>query len=304
MSSIKLVLKKSEAKCKLEDMSFKEDIDVLLLNRLIKSDLLVKNWDDMGEFEFCYDDEKTQLSKLRKNLNKDNTLTTKYSMSKKVPFGRIHPKKSLSWGCVRKEIRHTLCKGKYVDIDMANCQPNILNQICAAHKIENKYLNRYVTKRDSILLELSEHYSVDRVSAKALLITLLYSGTFECWAYKNHIDKPATKFVQNFAAELNEISEHIVDKNVILSKALLNAPVKKQNKNGRAMSFYLGQYEKEILSCMVEYMIDNTGCGSCVVLCFDGFMVKTESYKEGLLKELEEEVKSKTGIARSAPVPL
>ena len=43
--------------------------------------------------------------------------------------GRVNPKNSLGLFSIRREIRHTLAEQRYVDLDIDNCHPVILNQI-------------------------------------------------------------------------------------------------------------------------------------------------------------------------------
>jgi hypothetical protein len=49
---------------------------------------------------------------------------------------------------VRKEIRLTLLKDLYIDIDIVNCHHNILYQLCKQNNIECEYLNQYINNRD------------------------------------------------------------------------------------------------------------------------------------------------------------
>jgi len=57
----------------------------------------------------------------------------------KTGCGRVYANKSLSLGSIRKEVRHTLAKEKYVDIDIENCHPIILKQLCDKNDINIHY---------------------------------------------------------------------------------------------------------------------------------------------------------------------
>jgi hypothetical protein len=74
-------------------------------------------------------------------LIKNNKLRVKYARPK-YNLGRVYPAKSLSLCSIRRELRHTLAHGNYVDIDVANAHPEILNQLCIHHDIKTKYLNQ------------------------------------------------------------------------------------------------------------------------------------------------------------------
>jgi hypothetical protein len=69
----------------------------------------------------CYDNEKAQLMAYRRNVRRNGHIAVKYRATK-----------SLSLSTIRRAVRHTLCKDTYVDIDVENCHPVILNQICEA----------------------------------------------------------------------------------------------------------------------------------------------------------------------------
>ena len=62
-------------------------------------------------------------------------------------LGRVYPNKLLSLFSLRREIRHTLACDKYVDLDTANCHPEILNQFFSFRNIRTKCLNECVPNR-------------------------------------------------------------------------------------------------------------------------------------------------------------
>ena len=137
-----------------EIKDFSEDINIDILNKLIQSDLLQTVKWSAGSIEF--ESEKQQLMMLR-NLVKKNKLKVSYKRPKYM-FGRVYPSKSLSLCSLRRQVRHTLAYDNYVDIDIANCHPEILNQLCIHHDIKTRYLNDYVNKRDEILQDTMNIY--------------------------------------------------------------------------------------------------------------------------------------------------
>ena len=107
-----------------EIKDFEEDICTDTLNKLINSDLL--NTVQWTAGNITFENEKQQLQMLNK-LIKNNKLRVKYARPK-YNLGRVYPAKSLSLCSIRREIRHTLAHDKYVDIDIANCHPELLNR--------------------------------------------------------------------------------------------------------------------------------------------------------------------------------
>lgn len=82
-------------------MSFKEDFDTDAIRRLMNSPHLRKNVSSWTGNE--YTTEREQLAKL---LFSESTKYTR----KEPGFGRVHPIKSISAGCLRRKIRHSLLK--------------------------------------------------------------------------------------------------------------------------------------------------------------------------------------------------
>ena len=156
-----------------ESNDFTELIDVSILNQLINSTSLLYSveW-TAGSMKF--ESEKHQLLMLKKQL-KNKKLTVKYRRPK-YQLGRVYPAKSLSLCSVRREIRHTLAYNKYVDIDVANCHPELLKQVCDHNKIKTRYLKQYVENREDILVDVMTYYDCRREEAKELFIILIYFG--------------------------------------------------------------------------------------------------------------------------------
>ena len=263
-----------------EIKEFEEDINTDLLNKLINSDLLntIKWTAGNGT---VFENEKQQLQMMYKQIKK-NKLKVKYSRPK-YNFGRVYPAKSLSLCSLRRQIRHTLAYNTYTDIDISNCHPEILNQLCIHHNIKTKYLNQYVKNRSEILKETMENYDCTRDEAKTLFISLMYYGSFKSWDVNTN--KEPTDFIYNFINELKLISESFIKVNPDIVKIV--KALQKKNEKGSVMSIILQEKERLILECVYNYLIskkiiNNNDC----VLCFDGIMIKVNKYNLKLLDEL------------------
>jgi hypothetical protein len=242
--------------------------------------------------DITFENEKQQLQMLNK-LIKNNKLKVNYKRPK-YSLGRVYPAKSLSLCSLRREIRHTLAHNIYTDIDVANCHPEILNQLCLHHNIKTKYLNKYVSNRDEILKETMDNYNCTRDEAKKLFISLMYYGSFDSWP--NAHKKEPTDFIYNFINELKLISEKFINVNPDIVKIV--KALQKKNLKGSVMSIILQEKERLILECVYNYLnskkiINKNDC----VLCFDGIMIKANKYNVKLLDELstvvQEELKFK-----------
>jgi hypothetical protein len=261
-----------------EIKDFEEEISTDTLNKLINSDLL--NTVQWKAGDITFENERQQLQMLNK-LIKNNILRVKYKRPK-YGLGRVYPHKSLSLCSLRREIRHTLAFGNYVDIDISNAHPEILNQLCVNNNIKTKYLNQYVNNRDNILMETMQYYECNRDEAKKLYITLMYYGSFDNWG--SNINKEPTDFIYNFINELKIISEKFINANSDIVKIV--KALQKKNLKGSVMSIILQEKERIILECVYNYLIKKKIIQNDCVLCFDGIMIKQNKYNAKLLDEL------------------
>ena len=211
-----------------------EQIHIDKLQLLINSNLLLI--EPFNNFE----NEKQQLIKYSK-------VAGKVIYNKSGPFGRVYVKGGLGLQSLRKEIRHTLTQGIYIDIDIENAHPTILSQILTSNDNPFKYLTRYVLNREKYLTAVQDEYNVDRETAKSLFLRMLYGGTFDSWAqYYNIKPTRLIKDVCKLQEEIKLISSLIVANNPLIKKELEKG--KNENiKNSSVLSLYLQEIENQIL---------------------------------------------------------
>ena len=247
----------------------------------------------------CYDNEKQQLEKYKKMV-KNEEATVTYIQAKNK-YGRVFPKNSLGLFSIRREIRHTLARDNYVDIDVENCHPVLLSQICKHNNIEHKYLKLYINHRAELLNEVMTEYNVIKDQAKQLFIQLLYFGTFESWCNNHNVqNKEPIKFIKKFKKELNIIGEIIVANNQKLSKEIQKMKeeqhIKDYNIKGSVCSYFLQEYESRILEAIYLYCKKTKIINNSAVLCADGLMIPKENYNEKLLIDFKNLIIDKLGF--------
>lgn len=74
-------------------------------------------------------------------------ISVTYSKNPNDNYGRSNPAKALGLHNICREIRHTPSVDSMVDIDVENCHPEMLNQLCKAENIEHSCLDKYVKNR-------------------------------------------------------------------------------------------------------------------------------------------------------------
>lgn len=184
-----------------------------------------------------YNNEKNLFIKYVENLDSDDFLNVKMQRGT-YAWGRVNARKGLSLANMERKKRHTIAGKYFVDVDMDNCQPKILKQVCDAAKIDCPCLSYYVDNRADVLSEIIHTYSVDRESAKNYFIQKLFGGNFSRWElkwgpkFKKHADEKwiPTTFISNFESESNLIAQEIANCNPEIVKFVVEQNTLKQEK--------------------------------------------------------------------------
>ena len=280
----------------LNGITLYERIDPVALNKLINSDLLLTTEWKEGYFQ----NEKQQLQQYY-NKCKNGIVQVSYNIIAGNPFGRSNPEKSLSLFTIRREIRHTISKAFYVDVDIENCHPEILYQICVANDIPCRLLGEYVKNRQHYLDIVMTEYSCTYKQAKVLFIIILYGGGFKGWAETNNIDKPPLPIIQEFKDEFAQIANTIMIKNPEIAEAVIKRKQEQGqtdfNLAGSVCSHFLQEYEIRILEMLFKYCVENKFIQrNCAVLCADGLMIEKEFYDPSLLSIFSQIIQNEFGF--------
>ena len=277
-----------------------ESIDRIALGKLIHSSLSYEDTTDWW-LSHKYKTEKQQLTKYYELIS-NGQVKVRYTKNHDTIWGRCNPEKSLSLFSIRREIRHTISCQYYTDIDIANCHPIILYQICKKHNISCKTLEEYINNRENHLTIIQQMYGVSEDDAKTLFISLMYGGCFGSWSKKMKINIPASEFIQNFVNELKDISIIITRNNPNIYESVIQKQEKCQKPNfcvyRSTLSLFLQEIESRILESIYVYLNENGYImNNNAVLCADGIMIETSKYNPELLNILPGIVKAKTGVS-------
>ena len=271
-------------KSPIDGITLYEPINVLDLDRLIHSDLLKQTFHNPF---VSYPNEETHLKKYREIIQ-NGKASVNYNKSKTIPFGRSNPDKSLGLHSIRREIRHTLARDTFMDIDIENAHPQFLYQICKKFNIPCNKLELYILQRNQYLEDVKQHYSVDRDVAKKLFLCILYGGGLKRWKddCKINLEIEDLPFIKEFKNEFKAIAQVICDNNVELFNMVKNHKLEKKETfhNGQVVSYYLQEYECRVLSQLFIYCKENDYIENDVcVLCADGLMIEKRLFKPEIL---------------------
>jgi len=278
----------------LSGLTLYETIDESALKLLMGSSLLK---DTFRNPFVKFSNEKKQLEAYSELIQDSNA---KVQYTRKINVGRVNPNRSLGLHTIRREIRHTLARNYYYDVDIVNAHPVILSQLCEKMGVDCKNLDEYIANRSKHLKDVMDTYKVTRDQAKNLFIRLLYFGEFKFWCKDNNIpeDTQESKYLSKFSKELNKIGTKIVSANKELKKQIEKCKDEEINEfkeKGTIVSYVLQEIECQILEEIFKYCKDNNVINNNGVLCNDGLMIPKHSFRQELIQEFELLIKDRLG---------
>lgn len=282
----------------LDGITLNEKIDRSTLMKLINSTLLKETFNNpMAQI---YHNEKTQLTAYNALLV-NGTIPITYKRNENNPYGRSNPLKALGLFPIRREIRHTLASSLMADLDIKNCHPEMLLQLCRAEGYECPELEDYVANRQVFFDQGINSYGCSQDEVKRLFIIYLYGGGFDNWASSLDTTKCCSDVVEPYSSKVLELETFeafrksiapihrlIAERNPHLSGIVSDLKLEKglhqYNLNGSVCSFVLQEYEIRVLEQLFIYCTQNglIEDGICV-LCADGLMIQKKHFKPELL---------------------
>ena len=197
--------------------------------------------------------------------------------------GRFCAMGSMSLQSIPREIRHTIARDYYVDIDLVNAHPVILSYLCKVNYFACDNLDAYINNREPLLKELMDAEGIDRDKAKQIYLALTNGGK------KDFRDiKTPTSHMVAYKEEMLRLHKNFADMN----PDDFNIVRKKRQKNGKDfnheagyMNTLLCDMENTLLMVLYEFF----GSPSDAVFCFDGIMLRNDiEYDiEGVKAEIE-----------------
>ena len=214
------------------------------------------------------------------NLSHDGHIKTKYKQNN--GYGRFYAVQSMSLQSITRNIRHSIARDYYIDIDIVNCHPIILEHLCIQNNYPHKNLSHFIKNRDKILSEHSEGKSV----AKIGYLALTNGGTGK--------EFKATEFSKKYAQEMKNIHALFAMDNeeaYTKHKDKRKKSGKDFNHQASFMNTILCEHENSILMAMWNFFKRPSDC----VFVFDGMMLPKSKGPYDLSK-CEQFVMSKTKI--------
>lgn len=220
---------------------------------------------------FKINDETFERMTTYMNWSINDTLNVHYS--KVNGQGRRCAFKGVSMQMLSKAVRHTIADNKYMDIDIENAHPVILQHICKNNNIPCDKLTHYINNRNKILDVSNRDFVKNQY--------LVYLNN------DNKIDEISNIDHIPFALEMNSIRNKICD---IYSNDFNSfQPEENKNKKTSFMAIKIQSIEDDILMKMYSFFGSPNDC----VLCYDGLMIPKNKYD---LTKCQEYIKSELNI--------
>jgi hypothetical protein len=274
--------------------TLKEKYDISNAQKLLHSDIL--------------DDEyKGSLRKYLKH-GKGGNVEVEYNVKE---IGRLNIKVKglkkdetcINQAIMWREAKAALCKKNYVDLDMVNCHPVLLEQVFKENGLDTNILSLYNQKRDTFFKKLIDK-GLTRDQCKVLVMRIFYGGSIKafCSEHDFHFEKLKDSIIIDLNEELKVNSSKLLSSNELLKyrlEAIKNKGEDYHNLDGTAMSYFLQTLERKCLMVMYEYL---KAQGRVVgALIHDGLHLQKDMKNEEedfteLIKGIKSELKEKTGF--------
>ncbi len=217
--------------------------------------------------------------------SEDGSIKIMYNKSKNSTTGRYYSKNGLQ--TMLREIRHTLCKNDYIDIDMVNAEATILLNYCKINNIEHDNLNYYIDHRKELIDDIIlENPNLKYEDVKMNFLKIINGGSVDSYLYEND-------FVKDFFEEMKIIRNEIVNLNKNIEAFVKKYKKDKHNISGSVTSNLYQFIENKIVMLADEYLTKLKF--DVDVLIFDGFQIRNvENFKEEILDDLNEYIYEKT----------
>ena len=265
--------------------------------------IILDNWDVLGKVagrfvdfkknyeQMSLEQAKTIMEKyLRATLNGGEV---EYGFSTRRKAGRLFSKRASLQG-ISRVVRHTIARDFCIDIDIDNCHPQILAQLCVRYGILHDVIKFYNTNREACLKSIQDHLKVDRDSAKRMILSLLNGGVI-----REQLPEELN-WIYEYEDEMNRIRKQIlaIDKYKHFLASSRRLKNQGYNVEGTAINYVFLEHEHQILSSMIQTAESRSI--NIRALCFDGFMIDKNDVEpenlNDLLREMERNISRDTGF--------
>jgi hypothetical protein len=225
--------------------------------------------------------------------------------------GRQMPEGSQGLANITRQIRHTIAGDLYHDVDIVNCHPVILNQLCKKHKIATPNLERVVNDREALFAELINPFS-GREAVKKMILAIMNGGEHDMRKYTTNTP---SAWVSAFFAECQKIHTHFAS---TATPFEMSNHLERRRGKGKQDTTDNASYTNKLMVDVEALMLESitrtlTGMkmlgsrDNRFVWCADGIMIEKDGQplELSMLKTIEDNIfKETTYIAHLSVKPM
>ena len=245
-----------------------EKFDIDMANHLVRQECIKK-------------ETKKILKHIIKHKHHGNQFDVTYKMgaeAKSEFLGRWTAQKNIGLQGMEREVRASLAANFYWDLDIHNCQPEILRQLAINNGWACETLKKYCERREDLLQDLIKETGFTKADIKQMIISLIFGGipTQETPAWLR----------DEFYPELSQIMDNIC--NTYPDFLAFAKKKKKQNVKGCCCALVLQTLESQCICAFDRFLSKNKR--NMGVLIHDG----------GLVEKLKDETEFPSQLLRDA----
>jgi len=256
---------------------------------------------DLLDLECVPADDKRRLKALIRHSAKDNKsglqcARGEYTFSQRCQssaIGRLYPCHHPTLGSLQRDMRNALAAEHYLDLDIKNSHPSIVQQIAKRYGWSCTSLDAYVGQREAVLEAVMSTYGLTCLQdAKTLVLKVLNSG-----AVPQCVQGASDTFLQQLKHEVAAIASNIYSHADFVKYAKL---ARKKKGAVTCLSDVVSDVEYDLLMEVVDYLQKHEReIGSLIM---DGCTIRKLHEAETKLstkfsQEVEQHILEKTGFS-------
>ncbi len=224
------------------------------------------------------------IKKILLHYDKNNGINkTTYIKSDKDPKNILRDYASLSIQGLPTYFRGLICNGLMTDIDMVNCHPMIILNLCKKYNVTHKYLEQYCNERKQLIADGSAN------KVKVIESINKHTNLKNTTPFMTKLDAE----IKNIQREFMDLPDFSLQLDLAKESCAKKKDYKRHNVAGTFMSNVATSYEVQILHSIIPFIQRKSI--EIGVLMFDGFMIYGNA-PDGLMEELSLFVKDTYGF--------
>ena len=204
-------------------------------------------------------------------------------------FGRYTPQNGTSLQNIRREVRATLARDLYWQLDITNAHPWILISLAENQGWQTPHLRNYAEHREEMLAK----FGLPRDVAKQAMLILMYGGNV-----KEHIGRHPPLFVGEMKRELVSLAKRIYENFPDLVKRLKSDTLDRHTRLYSFLSKVLQDREAKCLQIAVKFMKEEGWQPGALI--HDGLLVLKRSdgavIDKALLDRIAARIEDESGL--------